>query len=177
MLLRKARNFARQPAFVRAWFLPTWLLLGLSRALVLVVPFRRFAPWMGEAAGVASRVPLLDAEEEARALLVGKVVLLAAAHSPWEANCFATALAARALLGLHRIPYALHMGVAKDAADGGLMKAHAWVVAGRVRVTGGEGFDRYVVVGCFVGPATPPPPSAPASPAPGRSPSSTAPAP
>jgi len=32
------------------------------------------------------------------------------------------------------------------------MKAHAWVVAGRIPVTGGQSFGQFTVVGCFVAP-------------------------
>ena len=39
-----------------------------------------------------------------------------------------------------------------DPADPAGMKAHAWVAAGRVPVTGGVSFAQFTVVGCFVAP-------------------------
>lgn len=151
IVLRKARNFRRHSAFIRLWFLPAWLLLGISRALILIVSFRRLAPHLGVHDGVAPWVPLLARAQEARALDIGRAVRLAARYTPWTSNCFPQAVAARLLLGLYRIPYVLYFGLARDPEHAD-MKAHAWVAAGRVRVTGGAGFRAFTVVGCFVAP-------------------------
>lgn len=151
IVLRKARNLRRQPVFIKLWLLPAWLLLGVSRGLILLVSFRRLAPWLGVHDGIAAWVPLLDAVQEARALEIGRLVRLAARYTPWKSNCFPQAVTARLLLGLYRIPYTLYFGLAREPAQGE-MKAHAWVAAGRVRVTGGAGFRQFTVVGCFVSP-------------------------
>jgi len=151
ILLRKAANLGRYSAFVKLWLAPAWLLLGISRALVLAVSFKRLAPRLGRHGGAAPWVPLLEGKQEARALQIGRVVRLAARYTPWDSNCFAQAVTARLLLGLYRIPYALYFGLARDSSKGP-MKAHAWVAAGRVRVTGGPSFRQFTVVGCFVAP-------------------------
>jgi len=151
VLLRKAGNFRRHSAFVKFWFLPVWALLGISRALILLVSFKRLAPRLGRHTGAAPWIPLLDGAQEARALEIGRVVQMAARYTPWTSNCFPQAVAARVLLGLYRIPYALYFGLARDLSAGG-MKAHAWVAAGRVGVTGGASFRQFTVVGCFVAP-------------------------
>lgn len=152
VLARKARSLLRLPPFVLAWLLPLWLLLGLARALILTLSFRRLAPWLGHSVGIAARVPLLDAAQERRARHIAQAVELAARYTPWDSNCFARAVAARLLLGLHGLPWALCLGLARDPASAAV-QAHAWVAAGRVRVSGGGGFDRYTVVGCFVAPS------------------------
>ena len=151
LLRRKALTFLRHPIFIKLWLLPVWLLLGISKALILAVSFKRLAPRLGVHEGTAPWVPLLDRTQEARALAIGRVVRLAARYTPWESNCFPQAVAARLLLGLYRIPYVLYFGLARDAESGG-MKAHAWVAAGRIRVTGGASFRQFTVVGCFVAP-------------------------
>ncbi len=43
-------------------------------------------------------------------------------------------------------------GLMRDPADPAGLKAHAWVTAGRVPVTGGVSFGQFAVVGCFVAP-------------------------
>ena len=151
LLGRKLRSFLRQPLFLQAWFLPVWILLGFCKTAILLYSFRRLAPLLGEAVGTSAWVPLLTRGEEARALQIGRVVRLAARYTPWDSNCFPQAVAARVLLGLYRIPHALYFGLMRDL-DSTSMQAHAWVAAGRTRVTGGFGFDRYTVVGCFVSP-------------------------
>ena len=162
-LIRKARSFAGLPLFTKVWFLPTWVALGVSRALILAVPFRRLAPRLGTAQGTSAHVPLLTQAQESRARAIGRTVRLAARYTPWTSNCFPQAVVARMLLGIHRIPYAIHFGLMPDSRAGAAapapaaprsagMRAHAWVVAGRVPVTGGHSFHQYTVVGVFAGP-------------------------
>jgi hypothetical protein len=149
-LIRKVRSFAGLPLFTKVWLVPAWLELGLSRALILVVPFRTLAPRLGTAQGTAANVPLLTPAQEARARAIGRTIRLAARYTPWTSNCFPQAVVARTMLGMHGIPYAIHFGLMPDGNAG--MRAHAWVVAGRVPVTGGHSFDHYTVVGVFAGP-------------------------
>lgn len=156
LLTRKARGFARRPRFEQAWFLPAWLLLGASRLLILAMPFRSLAPHLGTHSGTAPWVPLVDARREATALSISRVVKMAARHTPWVSNCFPQAVTARILLGLYGIPYCIFFGVSRLPSDPE-MKAHAWVAAGRVRVTGGASFAHFTVVGCFVAPGLLPP--------------------
>lgn len=151
LLVRKARNFLRHPLFIKLWLIPVWLLLGISKAVIIIVSFKRLAPLLGVHDGAAPWVPLLGDAQAVRALAIGRVVRLAARYTPWDTNCFPQAVTARLLLGLYRIPYALYFGVARDPLNDA-MKAHAWVTAGRIRVTGGSGFRQFTVVGCFVAP-------------------------
>lgn len=148
-LARKARSFLRLPLFVQCWLPPLWLVLGLSKALILTTSFRRLAPYLGQASGVAPWVPLLTPVQQARARQIGRAVQTAARYTPWDANCFPQALAARWLLGLYGIPYTLCFGIRRDLPSG-QVKAHAWVAAGRVQVSGGASFAHYTVVGVFV---------------------------
>lgn len=149
-LIRKVRSFAGLPLFTKLWLVPAWIELGLSRALILVVPFRTLAPRLGTAQGTAANVPLLTPAQEARARAIGRTIRLAARYTPWTSNCFPQAVVARTMLGMHGIPYAIHFGLMPDGNAG--MRAHAWVVAGRVPVTGGHSFSHYTVVGVFAGP-------------------------
>lgn len=148
-ILRKRQGLARLSWFERLWLLPAWLLLGMSRLMILAQPFRRLAPALGVHMGIAPWVPLLSADGEARALSIARIVQTAARHTPWASNCFPQAIVARLLLGLYGVPYALFLGVAHDAA-GTALNAHAWVASGRVCVTGGRSFGKFTVVGCFV---------------------------
>lgn len=148
-VLRKARSFLRQPRFVQAWFLPVWLLLAVSKALIFTIPFQRLAPRLGARTGVAPWVPLLSADQLHRARLIARVVQMTARYTFWNANCFPQAITARWLLGLYDVPYVFFFGLSRDASDPAGMQAHAWVVAGPVRVTGGYSFHQFTVVGTF----------------------------
>lgn len=145
---RKGRAWRRRPAEEKAWVAPAFILLGLSRAALLTVPFRRIAPLLGHDLRTAPAVPLAHSDEVARALHVGRAVRTAARYTPWQSKCLAQAITARVLLGVSRLPYGLYLGVERDAVAG--MVAHAWVCSGRASVTGGDGFERFTVVAAFV---------------------------
>jgi len=147
------RRLRALPPVELAWALPAWVMLGLARALVLMLPLRRLAPMLGVDAGAQPWLPLLDAREEARARMIGRVVRRSARFTPWRSNCFNQAITARLLLGLYRVPYVLFFGAAPqtDAETGSSgLSAHAWIAAGRVQVTGDSSFEQYPVLGCFV---------------------------
>lgn len=148
-ILRKARSFARLPLGEQALFLLAFAGLGVARAAVLGVPFRRISPWLGRQVQLAAQTPLLEPRQIEVARRVGRVVRLAARYTPWESKCLAQAMTARFLLARRQIPHAFYLGVAKDLVDG--MTAHAWICAGPVYVTGGNGFARFTVVSVHVG--------------------------
>jgi len=124
--------------------------LGLARAAVLLVPFPRLSRRFGQSMGAVALVPLATPSEARKAALVGRVIRAVALRTPWESNCLAQAILARALLGLLRVPYALHLGLRSSPAVADDPIAHAWVACGRVFVTGGNGFANYAVVAVFV---------------------------
>jgi hypothetical protein len=111
------------------------------------VPFRRIAPLLGRDLCAAPAVPLVDGRQMQRALHIGRAVRTAARYTPWESKCLVQAMAARVLLGVARIPYALFLGVARG--PGGSLEAHAWVLAGPASVTGVNGFGRFTVIATF----------------------------
>ncbi|MFC6840802.1 lasso peptide biosynthesis B2 protein [Xanthomonas theicola] len=147
--------FLRLPRFERCLLLPTWMVLGLARAAVLGLGFRRLAPWLGRRVALPPPLPALDARAQRRALQIGRTLRLAARHTPWRSNCLVQALAACCLLGLFRVAHVLCFGVARTADASRQLQAHAWVVAGSLRVTGGGGIERFAQVGCFVARAGP----------------------
>lgn len=147
VLWRKARAWRRRPLEEKVWFAPAFLLLGLARAALLTVPFRRIAPLLGHNMQGAV-VPLAGEREVARALHIGHAVRTAARYTPWQSKCLAQAMAARVLLGVSDVPYGLYLGVQRSGDSG--VVAHAWVCSGPAAVTGGRGFGQFTVVGTFV---------------------------
>ena len=125
--------------------------LGLARAAVLLVPFPKLSRRFGQSMGAVALVPLATQSDTRKAAMIGRAIRSVAAHTPWESNCLAQAVLARAVLGLLHVPYALHLGLrfaSSSRVDQPI--AHAWVTCGRVFVTGGNGFANYAVVAVFV---------------------------
>ena len=150
-LTHKWRSFLKRPRFERAWFAPVWLLLGISRALVLFIPFRHLAGRLGQCRGATAYLPLINLQQQQRARQIAAVIHLTARYTPWTSNCFNQAITARWLLGFYGVPSSLFLGVKREQSSGNL-QAHAWVASGKVRVTGGEGFDQFSVVANFINP-------------------------
>lgn len=126
-------------------------MLGISRLLIITITFKRLAPYLGRPVGVNAFSYLLTDQQERQALRIARVVRLTARYCPWVANCFPQAITARLLLKFYRIPYSLYFGLCRDP-DTQEFKAHAWVTAGRVPVSGGQSFAYYTVVGGYVTP-------------------------
>ena len=148
-LHRLTKSPLRKPLFTKIWFLPVWLMLGLSRLVILTITFRRLAPHLGHPVGLNAYTILLTPAQEKRAIQISNVVRLAARYCPWVANCFPQAVTARLMLGFFNIPYALYFGLNRGSNNSDY-KAHAWVTAGKISVTGGYGFSQYIVVGCYL---------------------------
>jgi hypothetical protein len=130
------------------WLGPAFLLLGIMRGILLIVPFKRVARYLGQDMQNIPVIPLACARHKVIAEHIGNAIRTTANYTPWESKCLAQAMAARVLLGIHDIPYALFLGVNKQKLTD--MTAHAWVCVDRIPVTGGDGFAGYTVVSTFV---------------------------
>ncbi|GEN29730.1 hypothetical protein HVA01_33760 [Halovibrio variabilis] len=143
--------FFKKSAFFKLWCLPVWLLLGVSKALIFLLSFRRLERLMGKAHGVSPVLPLLTTSQRKRASQIGHVVRMTARYTPWNSNCYPQAITAALLLRLYKLPYLLCFGL-KRSEDSRRYLAHAWVAAGPVNVTGGFSFNAYTVVACYLEP-------------------------
>ncbi len=147
-LIGKLRTFLGLSWFIKLWLIPTFVLLGISRAMILTVKFKRLVPLLGVPQGVEPWIPLLDSKREEQARQIRQIINISANYTPWESNCFPQAITAGLLLRLFNIPYNLFFGLNSNPINED-MKAHAWVAAGKVRVTGGGSFRHFTVVQSF----------------------------
>ena len=145
--VRRWANFFRHRWWEQLAFMPTWLLLGIAKLAICTLSFERVAAGLGTSLGPHAFVPLGSASQSLCARRISRLVLWVARYTPWDSDCFPQALVARFMLGLGGVPWALCFGLERGADE--LMQAHAWVVCGRVNVTGGASFGRYAVVACF----------------------------
>jgi hypothetical protein len=152
-LAEAVAGFARMALADKALLAAAWPVLGLSALIVRLFAFRRLAPLLGRQLGAVGCVPVVNAGQEARARMVRRAVRRAARIAPWRNDCLPQAFAAALLCRMLGVPLATHLGVRLGEAKP--MEAHAWTCAGPVAVTGGEGFDQWVPVSCFL--AAPPP--------------------
>ena len=116
--------------------------LGLARFLIVLVPFRRIAPWLERRPRRRPRVP-----GPAMVRSVRRAVLTAARHVPWNAACLPQAMAAKFMLARRGCPSTLHLGVARKGADD--LIAHAWLEAGNAIVVGEPGVGAVTPIARF----------------------------
>ena len=150
-LFKKAKHFIEQPLFIKLWFFPLWIGLGISKLFIVTLSIARLNPILGTPLDLHTKAPHITQLKEATALQIGAAIRLAARYTPWDSNCFPQAILARLILRLYRIPHILYFGLNRHHATHEL-NAHAWVVAGHVSVTGGVlSFNQYTVVGAYLG--------------------------
>ena len=114
-----------------------------------MLPFRAVRHLLGDhrAPRTAATLPPAGRRETDRARRIGRLVQVAATRVPWRADCYPQALTARLLLRAARVPHRTTFGVRRD--DHGALRAHVWVSAGGVTVTGGS-TRAWAEVGDFV---------------------------
>lgn len=137
------RKFRALPPGERALALEAAAWLSLASPLLLLLPFRYVARWLGD----------LDRETEADgdpalSRAVGRAVGRTARHLPWHPLCLPQALAARAMLWRRGIPSTLYFGVRLQGADR-TMNAHAWVTTGTTDVVGVPAAGEFTVLARF----------------------------
>lgn len=147
-LAERARHLAGRELFIKLWLVPAWIGLGLASLAITTLAFKRIAPRLGTFCGLTKPIATASANQERRARQIGRTVQLAARYAPWRSDCYPQAIVARLLLGIYRLPFAVSMGIKRDAATGEAM-AHAWVECGQISVTGGDGGREYSVVAVF----------------------------
>ena len=131
-----------------ALVLVAWAALLMSAGALAALPFRWLAKLFGKHAGAISYIPIVNAAQFHNARLVQQAIRRAARLSPFRSDCLRQALAGATLCRLMRVPAAVHLGV-KHEPDG-TFAAHAMLHVGPVSVSGGNGFDKFAIISCFV---------------------------
>ncbi len=136
------------------WLLAeSYVLLGLARLAINLVPLRRLAPWFGsQSQETPAEITPANLHEAER---IAWAVRTASHHTPWQSNCYPQAFTAKLLLRRKQIPSTLYLGAALHPNTAGqtvatpAMTAHAWLRCGPLYVTGGRGQDTYTVLAVF----------------------------
>ncbi len=125
------------------YFAEAWCLLHLAKLVILFVPFRRIASWMGQLQ-VESTYDLNPSRVPTK---VEHAIRRASCFTLHVSKCYDQALTAKALLGQIGFPATIYFGLAKES-DNQLM-AHAWVRCGKTIISGKAGMERFTVVAFF----------------------------
>jgi hypothetical protein len=129
---RKLKTFFGKSGAEQALICEAVVMLGLSRIVVLTVPFRVLTKWL-------SRAPDAPASDQALIVRVRQAVTTAARNVPWNAVCLPQAIAAKAMLARRGQGSAFHFGASLD--PNGKLIAHAWLECDGQIVTGAAGIS------------------------------------
>ena len=141
----RIRRFVRLGPGAQALFALSWLLLGLTRAAIALLPFAHVRRLLGEGRTDPPDLPPASIRDARRSRRISRSIERAARHTPWSSDCYPQALTAHLQMRFARVPHTVAFGLRR--ADHGLT-AHAWVRAADGIVTGGDPRD-YTVVGAF----------------------------
>ncbi|MBF0497793.1 MAG: lasso peptide biosynthesis B2 protein [Deltaproteobacteria bacterium] len=141
----RVRKFAAWSRTEQLLLLEASLFLGLARLAIMVLPFRRIAPHLGQYMAVSPEE--IDQENSTELRGIAQAIDTAGRHLPWECKCLVQAMAAKVMLRRRRIPCTLYLGLAKDQSRN--LQAHAWLRSGRLILTGRNGMETYTVVATF----------------------------
>jgi len=116
------------------------LLLGISRLLVLFIPFGRWRKSLGVISARPQQTDeriAVDTATQIRARAIGRQVTRAAHKVPFRAVCLPQAMAARWMLARRGIETQLYVGARKSEKDRAF-DFHAWLMLGDDCLTGQE---------------------------------------
>jgi len=135
----------------RRLFFEACVLLGVMRAAILLLPFRKITKMMGlvqgEQSAASESIPPCSTET------ISWAIQAAAARTPWESACLVQALTGMAMMSRRGINATLYLGVAKDESGAEAMLAHAWLRCGTIILTGFGGAERFSAISSFSRPA------------------------
>jgi hypothetical protein len=140
--------------FLRSWFerglfLEAYVLLGVMRVAILVLPFRKIASLLGLTQGSAPSEASLNVFPCTEK--IGWAIRAAAARTPWQSACLVQALSGMVMLIRRGIDATLYLGVAKHENNTETLSAHAWLSCGNTVLTGDGGLERYSTLSSFYG--------------------------
>ena len=147
-MLYKIKKFTKLSFEEKKLFAEAYVTLGLMRAAILTISFKRLTRSLEHLKNRGEVMPLNDKEMKT-ALSVGQAITRASVHTPWESACLAQSLTAQKMLQKRGIPGVFYLGAAKDEESKENMKAHAWSQCGDTIITGGGGHEEFTVLSVF----------------------------
>jgi len=147
-MIQKFKKFTKLSTEEKKLFLEAYKMLGIMRAAILIVSFKRLTRSFEHLPSKEEIIPLNEKELQT-AIMVGQAISRAAAYTPWESACLVQSLTAQKMLQKRGIPGVFYLGAAKDEESKEKMKAHAWTRCGDTIITGESGHEAFTVLSVF----------------------------
>ena len=132
----------------RLLFLEATALLAVARFCVRYLKFRHYSRWLGPQCDGEVPAPVkIDQHARDEISAISQEIRRAANNVPWQAVCLPQAIAGKWMLRRRGIASQLYLGLAKGESD--QLKAHAWLVAGELPVSGVASRETFTQVARF----------------------------
>jgi hypothetical protein len=140
-------QFLKLPGVEKRFFLEATVWMGFFRLVILTVPFRKIASYLGEH---MQETPVIENTPEESLLIsqISRAISRAGRFSPWESKCLVQALTGKMMIRHRSLESTLYLGLIKKP-DLEHMEAHAWLRCGSKIVCGGKELDQFTVVAAF----------------------------
>jgi hypothetical protein len=116
------------------------------RFCMCFVPFKFYKNMLGKQQAQVQKD--VDTATLVQAKHISTLVLAVCRHTPWKSECLVQAIACRQVLLKKGIPTTLYLGLAKDQM-GKKIRAHAWLKAGDIILTGARGHRNFKIVNFY----------------------------
>jgi hypothetical protein len=147
-MFKKIRKFTALSTEEKKLFLEAYMMLGVMRAAILTVSFKRLTRSLEHYTQQSDLETLTQTQQE-RAIIIGQAIMRAAAYTPWESACLVQSLTAQKMLQKRGIAGVFYLGAMKDEESKEKMKAHSWTQCGDVIITGRKGHEEFTVLSVF----------------------------
>lgn len=148
-IIQKISTFWQMPYKPKIMFLVNFILCGVARASIKTLPLPYLSRYFGKFNKTTAISQIISKKQIAQVVQIGKSVRLAAKYTPWDSSCLTQAMVAKFWCSVFKIPYAFYIGFAKSADSPSGYNAHAWITAGPVAITGGNGFLNFRIVSSY----------------------------
>lgn len=148
-MFKKIRKFTALSTEEKKLFLEAYVLLGVMRAAILMVSFKRLTHSLEHHIKKKS-LPEVSQTQMKTAEKIGKAIRRAASYTPWESACLVQSLTAQKMLRKRGISGVFYLGVRKEEENPGNLNAHAWTRCGDRIITGEKGFQSFTILSEFV---------------------------
>ena len=152
-LFNKSRIFLHFSLREKIWFVLLFVLSGIARAAILVLPFRWVMRYLGTQFQNKQLSVLVTEQQLEQAWRIGIITKVATKYTPWQSKCLVQAMVARLLLSYYKIPYVMFIGMTRTKQPEAKLKAHAWLSVGRWVITGRDGHQAFTIASSVVAPS------------------------
>jgi hypothetical protein len=148
---KRLNKFIALPPRHKLILAQAWFMLGLYRAGILLLSFKRLTRDLQHHA-LPIPAAQLQSEQREEALMIGRLVAAASRCTPWQSLCLTQVLVAQRLLARRHIPGQFYLGVRRGCEltdDPTGLSAHAWLQCGDDIVNGKAGHQQFTVLSTF----------------------------